>query len=225
MGMFSKSIAILIASALAIPAIADVSLVGTIPSREVPHLQENLNRIWEHESATYSKTATALPAPEIGFFAFQGAQENPGWQAWQKQFDGHLDSILPFPSEFLAFHYDHTNRIQISPRITFLRYYLSDAYGIMHETVGYGFYVAAHEMLHYVLENNGVPSRLHHCLFVTEKNAHSLMSDMADYLVAQNISAPIIRKLGYDYEKGMGPCTELSDTERAQIQQILDGYE
>lgn len=235
---------------LAMPALADVTLVGDVPNYEIRNLQSNLDRIWQHEKATYLYAANAqnLVPPEIGFFAFQREKEQTDWQSWQKDWirenpsiwldwtqisglpaqaltkdwiDEHIDTIFPFPVTFLAFHYDHTNRIQISPAQTFLRFYVNNPYGFKEETVGYGFYVASHEMLHYVLENDGIPGRLHHCLFVSEKNGHSLMGDIAHYLIQEKISSSMVEKVGLESEQGMMPCDQLTPDEQAQVRQIM----
>lgn len=188
---------------LSMGAYANVALTGDVPYSEIHNLQKNLDQIWQHVSSTYLLTddlrKNVVP-PQIEF----------------KEFDH------PDEATFLEFHYAGTNRIQVSPSRTFLRYYQNDPYGMKSETVGYGFYVTTHEMLHYVLESDGIPGRLHHCLFISEKNGHSLMSDLTQYLIDQKISAPLVRNVGFDFEKGLMPCEALSPEDRALVQQYLD---
>jgi len=236
---------------VALPALAEVTLVGNVPNFEIAHLQEKIDQIWSYEKATYlfKPEAQSLVPPEIGFYPFERDLKDSEWKAWQKDWirdnpavwldwtvinhmpaqaltsnwiSEHIDTVFPFPSTFLAFHYDNTNRIQINPARTFLAFYVNDPYGIKRDTVGNGFYSAAHEMLHYILENDGIPGRLHHCLFISEKNGHSLMGDMTKYLIAQNISAPLIEKVGLMSEQGMMPCEQLSTEERAQVRKVMD---
>ncbi len=233
-------------------ALGQVTLSGEVPYFESPGIQQKLDRIWEHEAQTYllrPKTARNTPAPEIVFFEFDKAGESTDWQSWQKNWirdnpaiwldwtkingippeqvtqswiDQHVDTLFPFPPTFLAFHYDHTNRIQLSPSHTFLRYYQNDPYGVKSETVGYGFYVVSHEMMHHVLEQDGIPGPLHHCLFVTERNGRTLMQEMAKYLIDQKISSTFIQNFGYEAEKSMNPCFYLTKEEQEEAKQYLE---
>ena len=231
---------------------ADVKLSGNVPSLELPNLQQKINQIWQHEAETYllaPKSFAAQQPPEINFYEFDRAKESTEWQAWQNQWilnnpsvwldwtqingipqsqitpewiAANVTKLFPFPVTFLAFHYDGTNEIQVSPSRTFLRFYQNDGYGVKQETTGYGYYTAAHEMMHYTLAQDGIPDRLHHCLFVSEKNGHTLMGDMADYLISAKIVAPIIRNWGYEAERSMLPCDQLSADDLALVKQYLD---
>ena len=110
----------------------------------------------------------------------------------------------PFPAVFRAFHYDGTDRIQLSPGATFTGVVLQ---GIRMEDLGTGYYAAGHEMLHYVLDSRGIPGPEHHCLFVTPRGAApSYMSALVDFLVERGYAHFLIRKLGPEGEAALNPC-------------------
>lgn len=159
-----------------------------------------------------------MPAPVIYFSPFDPEQQDERWTEWQKdwsaehksvwadyrcEFLGQCDGVVsdewifeniakafPFPPHFLAYHYDDTNRIQINPKRTFYAYMQNDQYGIKRDFVGYGYYVTAHEMLHYTLEKKGIEPRLHHCLFVSpNRDNKSLVDRVAQFLIDEGVSS------------------------------------
>ena len=87
----------------------------------------------------------------------------------------------PISTKFLAFYYEHTNIIRITPRA--LRWGLSD--GI---STGYVYLILGHEMLHYALVDR-VPVQQHHCLFVQEHYREQI----AAFLVQNGIGHPFLQ--------------------------------
>ena len=234
------------------PAQGAVLLSGHAPTFELPGLQQKLDRVWEFEAKTYltgSRGVANVSPPEIGFYEFVRDEEAEDWRLWQRnwiltnlevwknwtEFHGfdsgqvneswvaqHVDEIFPFPAVFLAFHYDGTNRIQISPARTFLRFYQNGPNGLKSDTTGYGYYAAAHEFMHYVLERNGIPGRLHHCMFVLENRGTTRMEEITKFLIASKIAAPIIERFAYIPEVAMDPCGSLNESDRAEAKRLLN---
>jgi hypothetical protein len=129
--------------------------------------------------------------------------------------------LFPFPKTFLAFHYDGTNRIQINPEPTFLHFFTNDPYGIKRDQVGFGYYSAGHELMHYTMEQRGIPGRLHHCLFITPRAGKStLMEEVAQFLIDKNISSSFVMFMGAQKEKDFDPCGQLSAEEKAQVKNL-----
>lgn len=113
---------------------------------------------------------------------------------------------FPFPATFRAFHYDGTDRIQVNPATTFTGVILQ---GVPLRDLGYGYYVAGHEMLHYVLDRRGVPGPTHHCLFVTPAppDGKSYMERLADFLIDEKGYAHfLVRRIGLGAEQSLNPC-------------------
>jgi hypothetical protein len=144
--------------------------------------------------------------------------------------NSHIDSVFPFPRNFVAFHYDGTNRIQIDPRRAFIDSMQVFIDGERRGRSGQGFYSLGHEMLHYALELRGVEQKkLHHCLMLyTERRGDTtsalmpapmpaLMEEVADHLVEEQIIAPIARLRGLMTEHSLRPCNRLTDEELAQV--------
>jgi hypothetical protein len=78
------------------------------------------------------------------------------------------------------------------------------------DLVGYGYYVTGHEMMHYVLENNGIPIPTHHCLYVTPDAAgNTLMGSLTDFLIERGYASFPVRRYGYDQEVALKPCARL----------------
>jgi hypothetical protein len=113
----------------------------------------------------------------------------------------------PVSSKFLAFYYEHTNVIRMSPRA--LRWGLSDGIG-----TGYVYLVLGHEMLHYALVDQ-VPVQEHHCLFVREHYRERI----AEFLVRNGIGHPFLQVMHED-ANGCDPrsdgsfALDATDTER-----------
>lgn len=114
----------------------------------------------------------------------------------------------PYPPQFRAFHYDGTNRIQIDPWTTYFAFYQNGPDGLPRDYVGYGYYVTGHEMLHYVLENRGIPGPTHHCLFITkDAEGRSYMERLADFIVARGIGTEFsMKRYGLAQEEALDPC-------------------
>ncbi len=229
-----------------------VTLLGNVPSREVENIQEKMDKIWAFESARFlAKTVTP---PEIYFYEFNRAEEPPEfvafqnewlhdqpgiWRSWMTfrkdlgpapQFisagwiDEQLERGLPFPKSFVGLHYVGTNRLQLSPFATFGRYMINDPYGRRRDLTGYGFYAAAHEMLHYAFAERGVPEELHHCLFVTKSDASSapIMAQIAEHLISEGYSSSLVKFIGYASEEVVKPCAALTEEQREDVRQVLN---
>ena len=191
----------------------------------------------------------AVKAPEIYFGAFDRREESPEWILWQNQWildnpsiwadwakishvnvpqpvtrewaESHLDAYFPFPKNFRAFHYDQTNRIQVNPAVTFLPFYVNDPYGVKKDSIGFGYYNVAHEMLHYALERKGIPVRIHHCLFVTErKGKQTIIEDAVQFLIDHQISSDFAMTMGADKEGGLDPCGQLTAEEKSLVEKF-----
>ena len=92
----------------------------------------------------------------------------------------------PVSSQFLAFYYEHTNIIRITPRA--MRWGLYDANATGGLSTGYVYLVIGHEMLHYALADR-VPVEQHHCLFVRERYRERI----AEFLVQNEIGHPFLQ--------------------------------
>lgn len=225
-----------------------VALEGDVPIDDFPNIQRRSDEIWSFLTQ-HLGLPSQVPAPVIYFDAFDKGAQSPEWTAWQKVWtrthlviwrdwtalrshkstteisqewiDSNIDEIFPFPTNFLAFHYDGTNRIQINPDRTFRASMQMDPYGIRRDLDGYGYYSAAHEMLHYALEIKGiVPTKLHHCLMIyapEDQYTPGLMEQLTDYLVDTGTIAPISRYRGLSTERALAPCEGLSADELEQV--------
>ncbi|MGZ3692850.1 MAG: hypothetical protein ACXWQO_01280 [Bdellovibrionota bacterium] len=230
-------------------AMAGATVHGDAPLFEYPGLQEKIDRTWQYEKKKYLADKE-VKDPEIYFFPFDRAQESAEWVTWQNnwilenpaiwldwtQIEGNnapkeitkdwvqqnIVKLFPFPKTFRAFHYDGTNRIQISAGTTFLPYYVNDPYGMKVDNIGFGFYTAAHEMLHYTFEQRGIPGRLHHCIFISERpNKKTPIQDAVQFLLDQKISNPYAMFMGADKENDFNPCGALSKDEQALAHKYL----
>jgi len=247
-----KKIVVLASLLLSTPAFsAGLSVHGNAPLEQYPGLQEKLDKVWQYEKNKYLSGDKAVADPEIHFYAFVREEESPEWVAWQNSWirenpsiwqewtdingdgapkditnewiDQHIATLFPFPKTFLAFHYDTTNKIQINPARTFLPFYVNDPYGMQSDRVGMGYYSLAHELLHYTLEQAGVvPTRIHHCLFVTERpGKKTLVQDAAQFLIDQKISSTYVMLWGANKEKDFDPCGHLSAEDRVLVDKFL----
>ncbi len=229
-------------------------LNGKVPLAQFPDIQEKANRIWQYLSHLIGKEVLPLP-PEINFYEFSKADQSLDFSKWQKSWlhdnldiwndwtkltnkgqdikidqrwvNANIDRVFPFPETFLAFHYDGTNRIQMNPKRTMMSSVQGDASGKATDLLGAGYYIMAHEMLHYALEQKGiVPTKLHHCLYVSDGRGSnsSLMDQVSDYLIAQKITSPMIKITNLRTEKSFNPCAGLSEQERGQVQEFLKGF-
>jgi hypothetical protein len=114
----------------------------------------------------------------------------------------------PYPPQFRAFHYDGTNRIQVDPYTTYMAFYQNGPDGLPRDYVGYGYYVTGHELLHYVLEQRGIPGPRHHCLFVTKQaDGKSYMEKLAEFIVARGVGTDFsMKRYGLSQEESLNPC-------------------
>lgn len=138
----------------------------------------------------------------------EGACDTPdAARAWLRAHP-ELRDEYPYPAQFRAFHYDGTNRIQIDPYATYLAFYQNGPDGVARDYVGYGYYVTGHELLHYVLENRGIPGPSHHCLFITKQSdGKSYMEKLADFIVARGVGTDFsMKRYGLMQEESLDPC-------------------
>lgn len=182
---------------------------GEIPDHSFKVMEQRLTEIWEYVKVL-GHAPKDLPPPHIYLSSFSTEdqpKELTEWQAtWLKE---HPLVPHPFPKTFRGFHYDGTNKIQIDPQTTFFHYqfYSASPAGVKTDWVGYGYYVAAHEMLHYVLETRGVPALLHHCVFILKfENKPSFMERISQYLIDKEYSSKLIVKIGVQQELILNPC-------------------
>ena len=221
-----------------------VILKGEVPFFEFPHLQKQSDSIWSFIQQTLKLSKS--PPPIIYFFPFEKESQDQNltnWQAqwisknpfiwkeytsyakihsktitaeWIKEFMTHS---LPFPKNFIAFHYDNTNYIQMNPKRAFLSYYQNDPYGVKKDMVGLGFYIMGHEMLHYAFQEKDIlPSENHHCLFVLPllPNKKSVLEVLSDFLIASQFSSSVIKILGLQNEEKFQPCKNIEDLSSLQ---------
>ena len=228
-----------------------VKLLGDVPLVGFPDIEDQSNKIWAFLTHRLDLPADDA-APVIYFDPFDRDVQSADWTAWQKAWtrthptiwrdwtalrlagstaeisqqwiDSNIDEIFPFPNNFLAFHYDGTNRIQINPNRTFRASIQYDPYGVRRNLDGYGYYSASHEMLHYALELKGVvPTKLHHCLFLhagETPGTPGLMEEIADFLVDEGIVASISRHRGLRSEHLLAPCERLTADEVRQVERF-----
>lgn len=229
----------------------EVQLFGKTPSFEFPKLKDQANNIWSFwKNRLNLSSSIVAPEIYFYLFDKndQGQMFNQWqrtwlfgnleiWQDWaklKKEDEGteysisqnwveeNIDNHFPFPNTFLAFHYDGTNRIQMNPQRTMLSSYQNDPYGIKRDLLGAGFYGMAHEMLHYSLQEIlDIPSRLHHCLFVTpvSSTGKPLILEMAEHIVQQKYSAPAMTKMGPESETRLSPCDFLNGDDLELVRQ------
>ncbi len=86
----------------------------------------------------------------------------------------------PTSPPFLAFYYEHTRVLRISP----------EAVKPRNLSLGYVYLVVGHEMLHYALVDRR-PVQEHHCLFARE----GLEERITDFLVTHEIAHPFLRAM------------------------------
>ncbi len=84
----------------------------------------------------------------------------------------------PTSPPFLAFYYEHTRVLRISP----------EAVNRRHLATGYVYLVMGHEMLHYALVDRR-PVEEHHCLFARE----GLEERIAEFVVENEIGHSVLR--------------------------------
>ena len=214
-----------------------VTLRGDIPLFEFPHLQEKSNSIWVFIKRTLN-LPPEVPPPVIYFFPFEKEKQDPSLTAWQRQWiennsfiwmeyirykkvspsiitpewtANFLENSLPFPKNFIAYHYENTNYIQIHPKRVFLSHYQNDPYGVKRDMVGLGFYIMGHEMLHYAFQEKKIfPAEDHHCLFTLPllPNQQSVLESLSRFLIDNEMSFSTIELLGVKKEEALQPCRD-----------------
>lgn len=221
------------------PAEADMPIImrGYLAGNHDLPLEIYIPEIWKFARSNSGLT-TPVDPPVIYFAPFMFSKETPSWAAWQKTWiqqhpevwddwhrykeaypDAELqESENPFPATLRGYHYAGTTNVQIDPFLTFL--------APRQRFAGWGYYSVGHELHHYVLEKIGIPVRLHHCLFITErKNGRTpLMNALADFLVDQSYSAPTVRLFGgpLDMEYQSKPCKDLSPEDLILVEKYKD---
>jgi hypothetical protein len=238
------SLALVILSLLAIaPARAAISLHGNLPLEQEPGFEEKINQIWDYEKGHYLDSTPDAVDPDLYFFPFDRSQESADFVSWQNDwilknpsvwtdykkatgFDPPatvtLDwmqqnpDILPFPKAFVGLHYGGTDRMQIDPQVAFLQYFQPDGMGRESDLIGFGYYVTAHELLHYAFEQRGIPGRIHHCLFVASRPGKpTIMEELAQFLIDNKISNQVIMFTGARDEGNH--CLPLSAADQALV--------
>ncbi len=194
-----------------------------------PLLEDQISKIWDFVQVNANLTFSP-PPPVIYFAPFIFEKEDLEWIQWQKIWITTHPSIWedwrannpeatpphngnPFPSNFYAFSYDGTNRIQVNPYRTFIP-----------NIVGSGYYVVGHELHHYALEQLGLPGELHHCLFLKQRNENrkSLMDSLADFLVINKISGALLYNKNLNDERQLNPCARLTPGQIILVEENLN---
>ncbi len=205
----------------------EVILKGNIPYFEFPKLKAQANLIWNFIKISLNLPNSIQP-PYIYFSPFNKDKQDKDFTDWQTKwilnnkyiweeyyrYSNNFDSDFPFPKNFIAFHYDNTNYIQIDPKRSFLLYYQNNPYGVKEDLVGIGFYIMAHEMLHYAFQEKKIlPTKNHHCLFIHPLSSHnkSILGVLSDFLIINKLSSPIIKVLGLKKEELLLPCNDIKD--------------
>ena len=120
--------------------------------------KEIISDIWNFlKEKTQSKKD--IPPPRIHFMTFNASLADKKWVLWQQKW---LYNTLPggraFNPSFSGFYYLKTNIVQIDPAR------FSEAGN--RNRLNSGYYLVAHEMLHYLFSVRGIPPYIHHCLMV-----------------------------------------------------------
>jgi hypothetical protein len=83
----------------------------------------------------------------------------------------------PTSPSFLAYYYEHTRVVRVSPVAV-----------QMNRGLGYVYLILGHEMLHYALANHE-PLEKHHCVFVER----GYRERMVEFLITAEIAHPLLR--------------------------------
>lgn len=168
-------------------------LIGQVPEVII----WNINAIDDLAEFIDKIAGTVMPRVTIYFVPF-GEEEHSAidllrlQRLWLKEF------LSDKPEERLSkntlgFHYDHTDIIQLAPRI-FANHFTGNPTGGKPIVVGAGFYVLGHELMHFAFEQKGVPGRLHHCSVFIDKG---YSERLADYLSGHGLANLTIVNLKY----------------------------
>ncbi|MDE0518912.1 MAG: hypothetical protein OXH36_05090 [Bdellovibrionales bacterium] len=217
-----------------------VTLRGDVPFFEFPHLQKQSNSIWAFIKRTLN-LPPEVPPPVIYFFPFEKEKQDQHLTVWQRQWlennsliwmeyirhekispstitpewiANFLENSLPFPKNFIAYHYENTNYIQLNPKRVFFSYYQNDPYGVKKDMVGLGFYIMGHEMLHYAFQEKKIfPPENDHCLFTLPllPNQQSVLGALSSFLIDNEISFSSVKLLGLKKDESLQPCRDKTD--------------
>jgi hypothetical protein len=126
--------------------------------------QDEVEEIWKLV-CNLTHTSLTFPPPRIYFETFNPSRMDTTWLAWQKEWmkKAKLDAY-PRGDTYEGFFYTGTSVIQIDPNF-FIK---NDKDHLDPRTKEdarrEGKRIIAHEMLHYIFEQKGVPPYLHHCI-------------------------------------------------------------
>ncbi len=212
---------------------------GYMEGYNYPGLTDKISKTWLYIKKQVG-IASTVTAPIIYFSPFVFAKEDTEWLNKQKSWVGSHPEIWtdwnaisngkppveegnPFPDWFSAFQYYDTNLIQVNPFANFFPYYKYDAYGNANDVAGLGYYSVGHEFYHYALNLKNIPVKLHHCIFIlSSENKENIMSQLAGFLVNDQISSTLVFLRGSKIEEQLKPCEQLSTEEQKAAQDYLD---
>jgi hypothetical protein len=109
----------------------------------------------------------------------------------------------PTSPAFLAYYYEHTRVVRVSPLAV-----------QKHSGLGYVYLILGHEMLHYALADHEAVEK-HHCLFVERGYRERIV----EFLVAAGIAHPMLRVL----QETASGCDPGQDTRRVPEAAKLTG--
>ncbi len=208
-----------------------IVIKGYMEGYNYPNLDDKIFRTWTFIKKQL-QLAESVTAPVIYFSPFVFSKEDPEWLKKQRSWIGNHPEIWadwnaisngkppveegnPFPNWFAGFQYYDTNLIQVNPFASFFPYYKYDNLGIPTDVAGLGYYSVGHELYHYALNLKNIPVKLHHCIFVLEKDKQNhLMNQLADFLVNNQISSSLAFLRGSKVEEQLKPCKQLSVDEQ-----------
>lgn len=214
-----------------------IVIKGFMEGYHYPNLEDKISKTWDFIKKQF-QIGESVPAPVIYFAPFVFSKEDPEWLKKQRSWIGSHPEIWndwnaisngkppveegnPFPDWFSAFQYYDTNLIQVNPFASFFPYYQYDNLGIPTDVAGLGYYSTGHELYHYALNLKNIPVKLHHCIFVSKpETKENMMNQLAEFLVANQISSSLAFIRGSRIEEQLRPCESLSTEE----QKAAEGY-
>jgi len=145
-----------------------LALLLVVPLTNAPDVvtQANVDALWEYVQTLVGHKD---PPPLVYFTS----EEEP-----------------PLSPQFLAYYYNHTNILRVSPAVTGRDPRSSIGLPPNYAAMGYVYLVLGHEMLHYALADR-VAVEEHHCLFVHE----GYRDRIADFLVKQGAIHPFLKQM------------------------------
>jgi hypothetical protein len=196
-----------------IPADKPTIIMRDLSEATHPGAQEKILKMWEFVRELAGAPADIEP-PVVYLASFDPAKEDPELAAWRLSWSaGYPEVDLPFAAEVKGYHYMKTNVIQVNPLSTYMRFYRAASDGRKKDLVGYGYYVTAHELLHYALEAAGVPGESHHCLILQPQGSDgkSHMERVIDFLAAEGIGSASLKFYGLREEQMKFPCQRMGN--------------